>query len=298
MKYADVNITAENWGVSERSVRNYCESGRVPGAFREGKSWKIPVGAKKPTRKKRVVAVPSDLLTRLKMEKEAGLKGGIYHKIQIELTYNSNHIEGSRLTHDQTRYIYETNTIGMKDEVINIDDILETANHFRCIDLVIDQANYMISESFVKQLHYILKTGTSDSRKTWFAVGDYKRLENEVGGNETTKPQDVAKEMKRLLAEYNKSKEKSLEEIIHFHYCFERIHPFQDGNGRVGRLIMFKECLRNGVTPFIIEDDIKEFYYRGLKEWKNERGYLLDTCLACQDRFKKYMDYFELKYYD
>jgi Fic family protein len=298
LQYIDVKNVAQDWGVSERSVRNYCESGRVTGAVREGKSWKIPVGAEKPTRKKRVTEAPHDLLSRVKMEKEAGVPGGMYHKIQIEFTYNSNHIEGSRLTHDQTRYIYETNTIGFKDETINVDDIVETANHFRCIDLVIDQANYAISESFVKQLHFILKTGTSDSRRSWFAVGDYKRLENEVGGSETTKPQDVAKEIKQLLAEYNQTKEKSLEEIIDFHYRFERIHPFQDGNGRVGRLIMFKECLRNGITPFIIEDDVKEFYYRGLKEWKNERGYLLETCLTCQDRFKKYMDYFGLEYRD
>ena len=250
--------------------------------------------AEKPKRKQRAGKVPTDLLTRLKLEKESGIKGGIYHKVQIELTYNSNHIEGSRLTHDQTRYIFETNTIGFEDEVLNVDDIVETSNHFKCIDLAIELANYQLSESFIKQLHMILKSGTSDSRKAWFAVGDYKRFENEVGGRTTTKPADVAEEIKRLLKRYNQSKTKTLQEIIEFHYDFEQIHPFQDGNGRVGRLIMFKECLRNGIVPFIIEDDIKEFYYRGLREWKNEQGYLIDTCLTSQDRFKVYMDYFGL----
>ena len=232
------------------------------------------------------------------MEKEAGIPGGIYHKVQIELTYNSNHMEGSRLTHDQTRYIFETNTIGIQDEVVNVDDIVETVNHFRCIDQIIELANYNLSEAFIKQLHYILKSGTSDSRKTWFAVGEYKRFENEVGGSATAKPADVSGEMRKLLSRYNLSKQKTLKEIIQFHYEFEKIHPFQDGNGRVGRLIMFKECLRNGITPFIIEDDIKEFYYRGLKEWKNEQEYLMDTCLTVQDRFKVYMDYFGLEYKD
>lgn len=236
--------------------------------------------------------------TRLKTEKEAGIPGGIYHKVQIELTYNSNHMEGSRLTHDQTRYIFETNTIGIQDEVVNVDDIVETANHFQCIDQIIELANYPLSEAFIKQLHYILKSGTSDSRKTWFAVGEYKRFENEVGGSATAKPVGVPGEMRNLLSRYNLSKQKTLKEIIQFHYEFEKIHPFQDGNGRVGRLIMFKECLRNGITPFIIEDDIKEFYYRGLKEWKNEQGYLMDTCLTAQDRFKAYMDYFGLEYKD
>lgn len=232
------------------------------------------------------------------MEKEAGIPGGIYHKVQIELTYNSNHMEGSRLTHDQTRYIFETNTIGIQDEVVNVDDIVETVNHFRCIDQIIELANYNLSEAFIKQLHYILKSGTSDSRKTWFAVGEYKRFENEAGGSATAKPADVSGEMRNLLKRYNLSKQKTLKEIIQFHYEFEKIHPFQDGNGRVGRLVMFKECLRNGITPFIIEDDIKEFYYRGLKEWKNEQGYLMDTCLTAQDRFKVYMDYFGLEYRD
>ena len=298
MKYVNVNEIAAKWNLSERSVRNYCAHGKIPGVILDGKTWKIPEDAVKPVRKKRAEKIANDLLTRLKMEKKAGIPGGIYHKVQIELTYNSNHMEGSRLTHDQTRYIFETNTIGIQDEVVNVDDIVETASHFRCIDQIIELANYPLSEAFIKQLHYILKSGTSDSRKTWFAVGEYKRFENEVGGSATAKPADVPGEMRNLLSRYNLSKQKTLKEIIQFHYEFEKIHPFQDGNGRVGRLIMFKECLRNGITPFIIEDDIKEFYYRGLKEWKNEQGYLMDTCLTAQDRFKVYMDYFGLEYRD
>ena len=298
MKYRTVSEMAAVWRISERSVRNYCAQGKIPGAVLDGKTWRIPEDAFKPERKKRAGKIPSDLLTRLRMEKESGISGGIYHKIQIELTYNSNHMEGSRLSHDQTRYIFETNTIGVQNESVNVDDVVETANHFRCIDQVIELANYSLSESFIKQLHGILKSGTSDSRKAWFAVGDYKRFENEVGGNPTAAPEDVAKDMKQLLKKYNAEKAKTFREIVEFHYEFEKIHPFQDGNGRIGRLIMFKECLRNGITPFIIEDDMKEFYYRGLKEWENESGYLVDTCLAAQDRFKAYMDYFGLDYSD
>ena len=298
MKYISVSETAKRWKLSERSVRNYCAAGRIPGAVLEGKTWKIPEDAARPARKQRSGKISTDLLSRLKEEKEAGISGGIYHKVQIELTYNSNHMEGSRLSHDQTRYIFETNTIGMPEGTVNVDDIVETANHFRCMDLIIESANYSLSESFIKQLHLILKTGTSDSRKAWFAVGEYKRLENEVGGMATAKAEDVSNKMKLLLRKYNASKKKTLREIIEFHYEFEKIHPFQDGNGRIGRLIMFKECLRNGITPFIIEDDIKEYYYRGLKEWKNEPGYLTDTCLSAQDRFKVYMDYFGLEYRD
>ena len=298
MDYISVSQAAEKWGVSERSIRNYCQQGRIIGAVLNGHSWLIPENAEKPDRKKRRGKVPDDLLSRLRIEKEAGMSGGIYHKIQIDLTYNSNHMEGSRLTKDQTRYIFETNTIGISDSFVNVDDIIETANHFRCIDLVIDQAKYMLTESFIKQLHLILKTGTSDSRKAWFAVGDYKRFENEVGGIQTAKPEEVPQKMKELLKTYNQSKKKSFDELLQFHYDFERIHPFQDGNGRVGRLILFKECLRNGIIPFIIEDDIKDFYYRGLQEWKNEKGYLRDTCLTAQDRFKEYMNDFGIKYSD
>ena len=296
MKYLTVKQVAEKWNISERSVRNYCKNGRIMGAVIKGKHWIIPDDVEKPKRKIRAGKLPNTILERLKLEKESKMPGGIYHKIQIELTYKSNHIEGSRLTHDQTRHIYETNTIGVKDSVINVDDIVETANHFRCIDYIIDMVNYPISESMIKQLHSLLKAGTSDSRKAWFAVGDYKKLENEVGGIKTTKPKDVEKEMRNLLKKYNCKKSKSFEEIIEFHYMFERIHPFQDGNGRVGRLIMFKECLKNNIVPFIIDESLKEFYYRGLNEWKNERGYLRDTCLTAQDRFKLIMDYFGLNY--
>lgn len=298
MKYINVKTAAEKWNVSERSVRHYCFDGKIPGTILDGKTWKIPFDAIKPERKQRAGKVTKDLLTRLKLEKESEISGGIYHKVQIELTYNSNHIEGSKLTHDQTRYIFETNTIGIQDETLNVDDIVETSNHFRCIDQVIESANYQLSESFIKQLHGILKSGTSDSRKAWFAVGDYKRFENEVGGKPTAKPDDVSKEIKKLLKKYNQNKTKTLSEILAFHYEFEKIHPFQDGNGRIGRLIMFKECLRNGLTPFIIYDELKAFYYRGLNEWKNEPGYLIDTCLTAQDRFKAYMDYFGLEYSD
>ena len=295
MDYISVSQAAEKWGLSERSIRNYCQQGRIICAVLNGHSWLIPESAEKPDRKKRQGKVPDDLLSRLRIEKESGMTGGIYHKIQIELTYNSNHIEGSQLTKDQTRYIFETNTIGVSDRSVNVDDIIETANHFRCIDLVIDQAKYVLTEGFIKQLHLILKNGTSDSCKAWFAVGAYKRLENEVGGIQTAMPEEVPQKMKELLKAYNRTKKKSLDELLQFHYDFERIHPFQDGNGRVGRLILLKECLRNDIVPFIIEDDIKEFYYRGLQEWKNEKGYLRDTCLTAQDRFIKYMEYFGIK---
>ena len=296
MGYIDVSAAAKKWNISERSVRNYCQNGRVPGAVQDKSAWLIPDDAKKPIRKQRSGKIPTDVLSRLKMEKDAGINGGLYHKIQIDMTYNSNHIEGSRLTHDQTRYIFETNTIGVEESSVNVDDIVETVNHFRCIDLLIDQANYKLSEAFIKQLHFVLKTGTSDSRKNWFNVGDYKRLENEVGGMPTTLPTKVAEEIKALLKDYNLINTKTLDDIIDFHYRFEKIHPFQDGNGRVGRLIMFKECLRNDITPFIVYDDLKEFYYRGLKEWNHEKGYLRDTILTCQDRFKVYLDYYGIQY--
>ncbi|MCD7882166.1 MAG: Fic family protein [Lachnospiraceae bacterium] len=296
MKYLSVAEMAKKWNISERSVRNYCAGGRIPGAFLTGKTWNIPETAVKPVRTNAHREEPKTLLAVLKNEKESGTKGGIYHRIQIDLTYNSNHMEGSRLTHDQTRYIYETNTICTDSEGMNVDDILETANHFRCIDLIIDQAHLQVSEKLIKQLHLMLKTGTSDSRKEWFVVGDYKRLPNEVGGKETAAPEEVSAKMKRLLAEYNTSKVRSFDEILDFHYRFESIHPFQDGNGRVGRLIMFKECLRNNIVPFIIEDDLKLFYYRGLASWRTERGFLRDTCLTAQDRFKRYLDYFRIGY--
>lgn len=296
MNYISVAEMAQKWGLSERTVRNYCSSGKIPDAFLTGKTWNIPENAKRPDRANKRKENPKTLLEFLKAEKAINVSGGIYHKIQIELTYNSNHIEGSRLTHDQTRYIYETNTIGMDKGTVNVDDIVETVNHFKCIDLCIDQANHALSEAFIKQLHLILKSGTSDSRKNWFAVGDYKRIPNEVGGQETTVPEEVTGKIKALLTAYNNVKAKTFEDILEFHYQFESIHPFQDGNGRVGRLIMFKECLRNNVVPFIINEKLKMFYYRGLHEWASERGYLTNTCLTAQDQFKKYLDYFRIPY--
>lgn len=296
IEYISVEDAARIWSLSGRSVRNYCTQGRVPGALLEGKTWKIPSNAEKPGRKTRHVESENNLLSFLKREKDASLKGGIYHKLQIDLTYNSNHIEGSKLTHDQTRYIFETKTIGISDEAVKIDDIIETVNHFRCIDLVIEGAHTKLSESFIKQLHYILKTGTTDAQKSWFRVGDYKMLENEVGGNETTKPEDVSSEMKALLTEYHAKKEVTFDDILDFHVRFESIHPFQDGNGRIGRLIMLKECLKHNIVPFIITEKLKMFYYRGLKEWKNERGYLRDTCFTGQDEMKQSLNYFGVKY--
>lgn len=296
MQYLSVAETAKKWNVSERSVRNYCANGRVSGAFLTGKKWNIPENAEKPERSNRTKRQPITLLKILQEEKVTKYSGGIYHKTQIDLTYNSNHIEGSRLTHDQTRYIFETNTIGVEKETLNVDDVIETANHFRCIDRIIDDAKAVLTEKLIKELHRILKSGTSDAGKDWFVVGDYKKLPNEVGGMNTALPEEVSDRMKALLAEYNGKKEKTFEDILDFHVKFERIHPFQDGNGRVGRLIMFKECLKYNIVPFIIEDNLKMFYYRGLKEWNNEKGYLMDTCLTAQDRYKAYLDYFRIKY--
>lgn len=296
MQYLSVIEIAEKWNVSERSVRNYCAHGRVPGAFLSGKTWNIPENAEKPERINKKEEKPITLLDILQNEKKNKYSGGIYHKTQIDLTYNSNHIEGSRLTHDQTRYIFETNTIGVENEVLNVDDVIETANHFRCIDMIINNAKAVLTEKLIKELHLILKNGTSDSRKDWFSVGDYKKMPNEVGGMDTALPEEVADRMKVLLTEYNAKGKKTLEDVLEFHVKFERIHPFQDGNGRVGRLIMFKECLKYNIVPFIIEDNLKMFYYRGLKEWNDEKGYLTDTCLTAQDRYKCYLDYFRIGY--
>lgn len=295
MKYISVSEFAQRHGISERTARNYCALGKIEGTYIVGKTWNIPEDAELPSRRGRAKkAFP--LLQVLREQQAMRVKGGIYHRTQVDLTYNSNHIEGSRLTHDQTRYIFETNTIGIEGEVIRVDDIIETTNHFRCIDVIIDRAEETLTESFIKELHLLLKSGTSDSRKDWFAVGDYKRLPNEVGGNETTAPEHVGKEIKRLLKEYNSIKKKSFEDILDFHQRFESIHPFQDGNGRVGRLLMFKECMANGHVPFIITEELKMFYYRGLREWKNVREYLLDTCLTAQDNYKDILDYFKIKY--
>ncbi len=295
MGLCSVAEIAEKWNMSERSVRNYCATGRVEGAVLVGKTWKIPEEAVKPERSNKKEDGIT-LLQILQEEKQIRYSGGIYHKTQIDLTYNSNHMEGSRLTHDQTRYIFETNTIGVEGEALSVDDIVETVNHFRCVDKVIDSVGAQLTEKYIKELHFLLKSGTSDARLSWFAVGDYKKRPNEVGGMETTLPEEVPDKMKALLAEYNARPEKTLEDILEFHVNFERIHPFQDGNGRVGRLVMFKECMKYNIVPFIIEDAYKMFYYRGLKEWSRERGYLTDTCLAAQDKYKAYLDYFRIRY--
>lgn len=234
----------------------------------------------------------STLLYRLREEKKIKLKGGMYHQTQIKLSYNSNHMEGSTLTEDQTRYIYETNTIGLEKEPANIDDIIETVNHFQCFDYILDCADEVLTEGIVKKIHSILKANTSDSRLEWFNVGDYKQRPNMVGDSKTTPPSKVKKDMQRLLFEYNQKEIIAFDDIVEFHYRFEKIHPFQDGNGRVGRLIIFKECLKHNIVPFIIDEKHKLYYYRGLKEFETERGYLTDTCLSAQDTYKEMLEYF------
>lgn len=297
MKYYSVSEFARKQNLPERTVRNYCATGKIAGAFLTGKTWNIPENAVISIPQKQNKFSENPLLNILKEQKDMKLKGGIYHRIQVDLTYNSNHIEGSRLTHDQTRFIFETNTIGITDEVVNIDDIIETTNHFKCIDMVIDKAKTKkLSETFIKELHYTLKSGTSDSRKDWFRVGEYKKFPNEVGGNKTCLPEEVASEIKVLLADYNAINNKSIEDIIAFHHEFECIHPFQDGNGRVGRLIMLKECLSNNIVPFIIDEELKWFYYRGLQEWDRTHNYLVDTCLTAQDKFKLILEYFKITF--
>lgn len=295
MVFVSVSEFASQHGISERTVRNYCALGKIEGAFLTGKTWNIPSDAELPSRKSKSNQ-KNVLLSVLRDEKAANRKGGIYHRSQIDLTFNSNHIEGSRLSHEQTRYIFETNTLGVSDEALPVDDVIETVNHFRCFDLIIDRAEEKLTESFIKELHGILKSGTSDSRKTWFCVGEYKKLPNEVGGHETCPPAEVHARIKGLLSEYNAKKTKSLDDILDFHKQFEDIHPFQDGNGRVGRLILFKECLANGIVPFIITDALKFYYYRGLNEWPQVAGYLRDTYLTAQDEYKALLDYFKIKY--
>lgn len=293
MEFISVSQFAQKYGISERTARNLCAKGKIEGVFLTGKTWNIPVDAVLPQKGKKKI---SPLLARLRVEKETKLKGGIYHRTQIDLTYNSNHIEGSRLTKEQTRYIFETNTLGITTENTRIDDILETMNHFRCIDFVIDHATDKITEPQIKQLHLILKSNTSDSQKQWFAVGDYKRLANEVGDQETVLPADVHRQMKALLSDYNALKKVDLDDIIDFHVRFERIHPFQDGNGRVGRLLLFWQCLQNGIVPFIITDKLRLYYYRGIRNWGETNGYLRDTCLTAQDQYTALLDYFKIKY--
>ncbi len=296
MRYLSVAEIAGKWNISERGVRNYCAHNRVEGAFITGKTWNIPENAEKPERSNKKREKPRTLLDIFREERKILYSGGIYHKTQIELTYHSNRMEGSSLSYEQTRYIFETNTIGAENEVLNVDDVIETANYFRCIDMIIDNAKAALTEKLIKELHLILKNGTSDSRKDWFAVGDYKKIPNEVGGMDTALPEEVADKMKVLLTKYNGKEEKTFEDILDFHVKFERIHPFQEGNGRVGRLVMFKECLKYNIVPFIIEDSLKMFYYRGLKEWNNEKDYLTDTCLTAQDKYKAYLDYFRILY--
>lgn len=296
MSYISVSKFAKKWNVPERTVRNYCATGKIKGVFLTGKTWNIPEDATLPEKENKKKFSNNALLNHLKEQKEMKLKGGIYHRTQIDLTYNSNRIEGSKLTHDQTRYIFETNTIGAFKESVNVDDIIETTNHFRCIDLIIDKAKSKLTESLIKELHLLLKSSTSDSKKNWFNVGEYKKLPNEVGGNETCPPKEVATKMKELLSNYSNIEKKTFEDIIDFHYQFEIIHPFQDGNGRVGRLVMFKECLANNVVPFIIDEDLKLFYYRGLQEWPHIKEYLLDTCLSAQDNYKSILQYFEIEF--
>lgn len=297
MEYLSVVKFAEKWGIPERTVRHYCANGMIKRAFLTGKTWNIPEDALLPQKENKKKKFNENLLlNHLKEQKEMKLKGGIYHRTQIDLTFNSNRIEGSRLTHEQTRYIFETNTIGAFQKSVNVDDIIETSNHFRCIDLIIDKAKSKLSESLIKELHFLHKSGTSDSSKDWFNVGSYKKLPNEVGGNETCPPHEVPEKMKKLLSDYHGKETKTLEDIIDFHHRFEIIHPFQDGNGRVGRLIMFKECLANNVVPFIIGEDIKLFYYRGLQEWGNVNEYLMDTCLTAQDNYKAFLRYFKIDF--
>ena len=293
MEYLSVIQFAEKYGISERTARNYCAAGKIEGAFLTGKTWNIPADAALPQKGKQK---HSPLLTRLREEKDSRIKGGIYHRTQIDLTYNSNHIEGSKLTKEQTRYIFETNTLGITTENTSVDDIIETVNHFRCIDYVIDHATDKITEAHIKALHAILKTNTSDSRKEWFSVGDYKRLANEVGEQETVAPKEVHRHMKALLSDYNALKQVMFDDILDFHVRFERIHPFQDGNGRVGRLLLFWQCLQSAHVPFIITEELRLFYYRGLQNWGNTSGYLRDTCLTAQDHYKALLDYFKVKY--
>ena len=233
------------------------------------------------------------ILQILRDEKEIQLSGGLYHELQVRMTYNSNHMEGSKLSEDQTRLIFETNTINMGDG-IPVDDILETVHHFRAIDYCIDIAEKKLTEEIIKKLHFMLKHDTKDAALPWFSVGDYKKRANVVGGRETSKPSEVARDMRALLERYNARGNVTIEDIIEFHAEFEYIHPFQDGNGRVGRLIALKECLKNNIIPFIIEDSKKSFYYRGLSEWRREKGWLVDTCLDGQDTFVKLLDMLEI----
>ncbi|MDO4797647.1 MAG: Fic family protein [Coriobacteriales bacterium] len=291
MEWAGVAETAARWGISERSVRNYCNQGRVPGAYLAGKTWRIPADATKPPRANARASRP--LLDVLRAEKDAGVRGGIYHRLQVDMAYNSNHIEGSTLTRDQTRYIFETRTVGLGEgDVIRVDDIIEASNHFRAFDLVLERAMTKLGTRLVCELHRVLKEGTSDAAQDWFAVGNWKRFPNEVGGRMTTPPERVDAEVRKLISSYEASGPHGFDDLLDFHVRFERIHPFQDGNGRVGRLILLKECLRWDIVPFLITDELKLFYYRGLARWDEERGWLRDTCLTGQDAMREVLERF------
>ena len=284
MNFITVEEIAAKWGITARQVRTYCAKGRVFGATLMQGEWRIPDDAVKPERKSRRT-FPKTIRSLLEAERSSRISGGLYHRLQIDLAYNSNHIEGSQLTHEQTRWIFETKTIGEIGANVPVDDIVETANHFRAADIVIKTASAALTEAYIKRLHEILKSGTSDSRKDWFAVGDYKLLDNIVGNMETCPAKEVHREMVKLL-EWYKTADKTLENIIDFHVRFEQIHPFQDGNGRVGRLILLKECLKHNITPFVIEENFKQFYYLGLSDWRHgNRLRLMDTCRTGQDVF-------------
>ena len=282
-------MLSEDLGLSSRTVAKIAKGEKLSARSIQKIAYYLGLSADD------IVSEISDniILQRLRDEKGMRLSGGLYHELQVRMTYNSNHIEGSKLSEEQTRLIFETNTIDI-DDGIPVDDILETVHHFRAIDYVIDNAEAELSEDIIKQLHYILKHDTKDSTLSWFAVGDYKMRANVVGGRETTRPSEVHRQMKALIDDYNAKNNVTIEDIIAFHAEFEYIHPFQDGNGRVGRLIALKECLRHNVTPFIIEDLKKNYYYRGLSEWRNEKGWLVDTCLDGQDTFVRILDMLDI----
>ena len=290
MTYLSVTQMAQKLDVSERTVRHYCACNKIKGAFLTGKTWNIPENAVKPERINKKNSEPPNLLGILKAEFNTLKKDGIYNKIQTEFTYSTNYIEGSKLTLEQTKHMYETGTIGAKSSAVNVFDVIEAVNHFKCFNMIIDNAEYKLTEKFIKTLHLKLKSGTTDLK------GEYKKITNKAGKNETVSPKDVDAEIKKLLRTYNAKDEHTFEEIIDFHFQFEKIHAFQNGNGRVGRLIMFKECLKNNIVPFIIDDSLKMLYLKGLSEWENEKNYLIDTCLSAQNKFKMYLEYYQVPY--